>query len=164
MDPTIIQHAREYALRHQLQLAERLGYGMHGNVFVAQSNRKDGNSALKAFSDGEAYLRERSVYERLKGAGIAEILGFSVPQLVGFDDELLIIEMSVVDRPYVLDFAGAYLDARPTFSEEDWAIWEEQKREQFENRWPKVEAILRELEYLGIFMVDVSPSNIAFLD
>ena len=164
MDPTIIQHAREYALRHQFQLAERLGYGMHGNVFVAESNYKEGKTALKAYSQVEPYLRERTVYERLIETGIIEILGFNVPQLTRFDDELLIIEMSIVKRPFVLDFAGAYLDARPVFSEEIWAAWEEQKSEQFETHWPKVQAILEELECIGIFLVDVSPSNIAFLD
>ena len=70
--------------------------------------------------------------------------------------------MTVVERPFVLDFAGAYLDAPPEFSEEIWAEWETQKREQFEVRWPEVQRVLGALEALDIHMVDVSPSNIAF--
>jgi hypothetical protein len=72
--------------------------------------------------------------------------------------------MSVVKRPFVLDFAGAYLDAPPAFSEEIWADWESGKREQFDVRWPKVRAVLNALEALEIHLVDVSPNNIAFLD
>jgi hypothetical protein len=84
--------------------------------------------------------------------------------LVGFDDELRVIEMTIVARPFVLDFAGAYLDAPPEFSEEIQSEWEAEKREQFEARWPVVQAVRSALEDLGIHMLDVSPSNIAFLD
>ena len=66
-------------------------------------------------------------------------------------------------RPFVLDFAGAYLDRPPDFPDETWAEWEAEKREQFDVRWPAVHAVLNALESLDIYMVDVSPSNIAFL-
>jgi hypothetical protein len=72
--------------------------------------------------------------------------------------------MSIVTRPFVLDFAGAYLDAAPDFPDEVWTEWEAEKRDQFDNRWATVHAVLAALEELGIHMVDVSPSNIAFLD
>lgn len=42
--------------------------------------------------------------------------------------------------------------------------WEAEKRDQFEERWPKVQAVLSALEEFDIYMVDVSPSNIAFAD
>ncbi len=92
------------------------------------------------------------------------ILSFHVPQLIRFDDELRVIEMTIVTRPFLLDFAGAYLDFPPQFSEEIWAHWQLEKREQFEDRWPTVQAVLAALEELDIHMVDVSPSNIAFRD
>ena len=91
-----------------------------------------------------------------------KILDFDVPQFISADDTLLTIEMSIVKRPFVLDFAGAYLDAPPSFSDEIWADWETEKREQFDARWPEVQAVLAALEELEIYMVDVSPSNIAF--
>ena len=72
--------------------------------------------------------------------------------------------MSIVTRPFVLDFAGAYLDARPEFSEEIWADWEQQKREQFGERWRTVGAVMDAFEELDIYLADVTPSNIAFLD
>jgi hypothetical protein len=164
MEETLIQNARAYALRHQLQLAERLGFGIHGIIFVTEGNSKAGKTAIKVHRSVEPCLRERLVYERLKEAGVTEILEFNVPQLIRFDDDLRIIEMTIVSRPFVLDFAGAYLDALPNFPDEKWAEWEIEKHEQFDVHWPKVQAILRKLEALDIHMVDVSPSNIAFLD
>jgi hypothetical protein len=63
--------------------------------------------------EADAYLREKRAYERLKGAGVRTVRGFNVPQLLGCDDALPVIEMTIVQRPFVLDFAGAYLDVRP---------------------------------------------------
>jgi hypothetical protein len=163
-EPALIQNASAYAARHQLHLAERLGFGIHGIIFVAENNLKVGKTAIKAHRSIEPYLRERDAYQRLKTAGVSEIIGFHVPQLIRIDDELRVIEMSIVVRPFVLDFAGAWLDAPPEFSEQAWAEWETEKRGQFEGRWTEVQHVLGALEELDIHMVDVSPSNIAFLD
>ena len=164
MDEILYQHARDFASQHQLELRERLGFGIHGIVFLAESKLNAGKTAIKVHRSAEPYFRERAVYERLKSAEIWEILGFHVPQLLRVDDNLLIIELSVVSRPFVLDFAGAYLDKLPDFPDDQWEAWEVEKREQFENRWPEVRAVMGALEELDIHMVDVSPSNIAFLD
>src|SRR6266545_1966725 len=110
MEEILIQNARAFAWRHQLQLAERLGFGIDGIIFVAEDNSKAGKTALKIHRAAEPYFRERAVYERLKDASVSEILGFNVPQLIRFDDESRVIEMSIVARPFVLDFAGAWLD------------------------------------------------------
>ena len=143
---------------------EQLGFGIHGTIFVVEHNSKAGNAAIKAHFSVEPYLRERSIYQRLKEAHISGIAGFNVPQLIRFNDDLRIIEMTIVARPFVLDFAGAYLDARPAFPEETWNHWESEKREQFEKRWPIVQTVLNALEELDIYMVDVSPTNISFLE
>ena len=74
--------------------------------------------------------------------GVVKIRNFEVPQLIDFDDDLWVIEMTIVIRPFVLDFAGAYLDRAPDFSEEVMADWYEQKREQFGKNWPEAQAIL----------------------
>ena len=118
MEEILIQNAQTFASQHQLQLAERLGFGIHGIIFVAEGKSTAGKTALKVHRSVEPYLREREVYERLRDAGVSEILGFNVPQLIRFDDELRIIEMSIVARPFVLDFAGAWLDTPPDFPEE----------------------------------------------
>lgn len=158
----ILTNALAYASRHQLELAERLGFGVHGIIFVAENKSKSGKTAVKAHREFEPYRRERAVYERLEQAGVTELAGFNVPQLVEADDGLRVIEMSIVTRPFVLDFAGAYLDAPPDFPADAWAEWEARKREEFEDRWPAVEAVLTALKGFGIYMLDVSSSNIAF--
>jgi hypothetical protein len=163
MEDVFIQNALAYASQHQLELAERLGFGIHGIIFVAGNKSQGGRTALKVHRESEPYLRERGVYERLKRADITEILGFNVPQFIRADDGLHVIEMSIVTRPFVLDFAGAYLGAPPDFPDEIWAEWESAKKEQFDVRWPKVQAVLAALKDLDIHLVDVSPSNIAFL-
>lgn len=90
------------------------------------------------------------------------ILEFNVPRLVRFVDDLQIIEMDIVSKPYVLDFAGARLDAPPPFTEEQWAEWEQDRKEKFENRWQKVLDVLDALKEFGIYMTDASPGNIGF--
>ncbi len=59
-----------------------------------------------------------------------------------------------MSRPFVLDFAGAYLDRPPEFSEEVMADWRAEKQEQFGPRWPEVESILRYLQILGVHVVE----------
>ena len=164
MEAILVQNAQAYASQHQLQLAERLGFGIHGIILVAEDKSKAGKTALEVHHSAEPYLCEREVYEHLRDADVSEILGFNVPQLIRFDDELRIIEMSIVTRPFILDFAGAWLDSPPDFPDETRAEWEAEKREQFGTHWPRVQAVLEALEALDIHMVDVSPSNIAFLD
>lgn len=164
MEAELIQNALAYASRRELQLAERLGFGVHGMIFVVEHKSKGGKTAVKAHREAEPFRRECAVYARLRAAAVTEVLEFHVPQFLRADDELRVIEMSIVTRPFVLDFAGAYLDAPPDFPEELWAEWESGKRELFEERWPKVEAILAALQQWGVYMVDVSPSNIGFAD
>ena len=77
--------------------------------------------------------------------GVTSILGFNNPELVGSDDDLRV------------------LDARPEFPNEVWAEWEAEKQEQFEERWPTVQAVLGAFEELRIYLLDVSPGNIEFL-
>jgi hypothetical protein len=164
MNENLTPNARRYASQRQLELADPLGSGKDGIVMVAKHKGKPGDVAIKVLRWDEAYAREKGVYERLRGMGVASILGFNVPQLIDFQDGLRVIEMTIVKRPFVLDFAGAYLDASPQFSEEIWADWEAEKREQFEARWPQVRRVLDAFEERGVHLLDVFPGNIAFLD
>jgi hypothetical protein len=164
MSDIALQNAAAYAAKYGLRLAERLGFGIHGTVLVAEHEGKHDRSALKAHNSPSCYCQERDVYERLREAGVSDVMGFHVPQLLRADDELCVIEMTIVTRPFLLDFAGAALDVRPEFSDEIWAEWETQKREQFGGRWKTVRAVLDTLEGWGVYLLDVSPSNISFLD
>lgn len=114
----LLHRADIYAQRHGMVLGERLGYGVHGIVFVAESQTEPGRAAIKVHEREEPYQRERDVYFRLRDRGVSEIRGCHVPGLLRYDDELWVIAMEVVTRPFVLDFAGAYLDHPPDYSEE----------------------------------------------
>ena len=107
-------------------------------------------------------FRERDIYFRLQNFEINEIEGHNVLHLIGYDDDLLAIEMSIVVRPFLLDFGGAYLDQPPDFSDEILEQWEADKQEQFEGNWPKAAAILETLRGYGIYVADVNPGNIGF--
>lgn len=152
-----------FAERYQLEIRDRLGFGIHGSVFEV-IDRRHRKSAVKIHNEREHFFREFEVYERLDEHGVVEICGFWVPQLLRMDEDFLALQMTMVARPFVLDFAGAYVDSKPSFPEEIWNEWENQKREQFGDKWRKVREILDSLEEMGIYYVDVSPSNVAFRD
>lgn len=97
------RRAREYAQQHGLVLGEQLGFGVHGIVFLAES--QPGNetppvrSAIKAQRRELDYQRERNVYLRLGDHDVSTIRGCSVPRMLRYDDRLWVIEMTVVSRP-----------------------------------------------------------------
>jgi hypothetical protein len=130
----IEQRASTYAQRRQLRLDQQLGAGKDGTVFLT-----DMATAVKVHARVEPYVRELACYRLFQRQGIVDVCGFHVPQLIGSDDELLIIEMTVVEPPFMLDFAGAYLGDAPDFSDEVLEQWQEEKAEQFGDRWPEVE-------------------------
>jgi hypothetical protein len=162
MDEDTIANAEAWAAQHRSRLLERLGTGIHGIVFAVESNVEFAPAALKVHYSPEPYFRERRAYERLKELEVSQVLGFEVPLLLDFDDELLALKMTIVMPPFVLDFAGAYVDFAPGFSDEIWEEWNWKNQEQFGADWPMARTILGELQDLGIHMHDPSPTNIRF--
>ena len=120
--------------------------------------------AVKIHAREPDYRRERDVYLRLQEHNVCEICQCAVPQLLGYDDELFALEMTLVTRPFLLDFGDAKLDQPHDFSEEVLADWRADKKELFGRRWTDVQTILRYLEGYGIYMLDVHPGNISFDD
>lgn len=151
-----------YCQRRQLERLGMLGSGMHGNVFRASSRGGVGEVALKAHLRREPFELELETYLRLREANITQTLGFNIPQLLGYDDDLLVLEMTVVQQPFVVDFAEVRLDFPAEFPEDVWIHWQEEKQEQFGRGWPVVQQVLMEFEALDIYLLDVSPRNIAF--
>lgn len=145
----------QYAERKNLQLADQLGFGNQGTVFATNVD-----SAIKVHERESFYQRERDVYFRLYQHRVSEVCGCAVPTLVDCDNDLWIIEMTIVARPFVLDFASAYLDRRPDYTPEVMDEWQQEKQELFEGEWPDVQLILVELERYGIYLYDVHPGNI----
>lgn len=120
-------------------------------------------SALKAFKDRIPYERELAVYKRLQELKISEIRGFNVPKYISSDDDLMVLQISTIRPPFVVDFASAGLD-RPLFeySQEVVQEWLAERKELFGDRWPEVLRILSGFRKHGIFLSDVKPGNITF--
>src|SRR2546425_4951672 len=110
MNEILIPNASLYASRLQIEIGETLGSGKDGIVLVAKRKDQPAKVAIKTLRWNEAYEREKKVYERPRETAICTVLGFNVPQLVDCDDDLRVLEMTIFERPFVLDFAGAYLD------------------------------------------------------
>jgi hypothetical protein len=121
-------------------------------------------SRQSALTRKQLYAGERVCYQRFFAAGVTHLLGFSIPRLLAFDDELQIIEMTLVNAPFILDFAKAYIDAPPDFSQEVWQEWDEQGKELFETRWNEVRKLISALRQFGIYYLDAKPGNIVFED
>ena len=69
--------------------------------------------------------------------------------------------MTMVTRPFCLDFAAAFLDEIPSHYPPLDAAWLAEKREQFGEDWEKVRLVLEKLKSIGIIQTDVSPTNIS---
>jgi hypothetical protein len=162
MDEELDSLAQRYALRRNIKLRERLGFGIHGIVFAAEDNTKPGFFAVKFHREERPFELECRVYERLREEQTVRILGFNVPQLLSIDEEFRAIEMTIVRPPFLLDFADAHLDEAPDFSEEVLRQWEEEKAEIFGDRWPEITHILAALQALGVYLLDINPRNICF--
>lgn len=132
-----------------------MGFGKDGTVWLSSAF-----TAIKVFGSPLPYQTERDAYLRLSSAAVQRIAGYVVPQLVGWDDQIGVIEMTVVRPPFVLDFAGASLDTAPDFPEDVLAEWLAEKREQFGDDWPSAAAVISGLARLGVHMLDVHPGNI----
>jgi hypothetical protein len=158
------RRCHDFAMRNALVLGDELGAGVQGIVFSAKSQAEEGRLAVKIHHQEAGYLRERDAYLRLQSLAITSIRGCNVPELLTHDDDLWILVMTVVVRPFVLDFGGAYLDQVPDFSEDVVADWRLAKQEQFGSRWLEVQRIIHELQSHGIHLIDVNPGNISFVD
>ena len=86
-DEDLVEVAIAYTSRHALDVRELLGSGVHGIVYVVESKIDPGRRAVKLHRDSDAYLREKTAYERLSEKRVDTILGFQVPVPLRFDDE-----------------------------------------------------------------------------
>lgn len=139
-----------------MSIRKTLGFGQDGHVFITHSN-----TAVKVLARPENFRLELACYERLNESGVTELGGFAVPRLRDFSEQLCVIEMSVVDPPFIVDFGKVHLDRRPDYSEEIMADWRADYSERWGNDWLKVRSLLYSLERYGIYYMDPKPGNIA---
>jgi hypothetical protein len=158
----ITTKAFAYAAERDLHLGRRLGSGREGSVWEVSDKRRIFSWAVKLHYEESPFLRERDCYRRLRDLRIHQVGGLNVPRLVASDDAWLVLEMTLVARPFLLDFASVRLDRDPDFTPEVMADWEDELRERFDDDYPRLERVLAELRLHGIFLTDVHPHNVAF--
>ena len=158
-DPRTLQYAKKY----QIQLRSPLGSGRGQDGFVLKT---DSISAVKFFDSSERFERELEVYLILREMGIRQIAGHWVPLFIRSDEELKAIEMSIVDRPFLLDFAGAKQEYEvPDFEEHVMEEHYAHLQELFGDRWTDALHVADAFrQQTGFVLLDIHPGNIAFAD
>ena len=156
-DPRI----QEYEKRHGCRFLGFLGPGPGQDGFVQRSDRL---TAVKFFDRDDRFRRELEVYQVLTAKGIHDIAGHAVPELIKADTELRAIEMSIVERPFLLDFAGAKRPEEvPDFEQHVIDEHLAHVRELFDNRWSDALHVAEMFHQLtGFVLLDIHPGNIAF--
>jgi hypothetical protein len=150
----------EFAIKNGRTLHEQLGWGNEGLVYSTTSK-----TAIKAYLHENLYENERRVYERLSEKSVTKVRGFAVPIFVAASDELRVLEMTIVSPPFIIDFAGAYLDKRPPYADDEEILegWEQNGREQFgDERWSEVKSLVAAFAGMRIYLNDVHSRNLIF--
>ena len=78
MDEDLDNFAQLYALKRNITLGERLGFGVHGDRFRCPRQGKPGFFAVKFHRDERAFELECRVYQRLREEQATRIVGFIV--------------------------------------------------------------------------------------
>ena len=140
-------------------LGVQLGAGQDGAVWLTPRN-----TVVKAFEREAAYWREVRAYQRLAEHSMVRIRGFAIPAFKGCNDALLVIEIGLVVRPFLIDFGKSYVDEEPPYLDDPIRMdqWRQEGRERFGSRWPTVLRLVSALRSIGIYYFDTSPGNIAF--
>jgi hypothetical protein len=123
--------------------------------------------AVKVFERRTNYERERNAYVRLGERSVTQLYEFEVPTRKDHDDDLMVIEMTIVRPPFIVDFGKAYVDHRPPYINDTDIMSEAEAKciEGFgEKRWRQIQRALWKLEALGIWYIDPTPGNIQFPD
>jgi len=158
--PNAERIAQAYLSNRDAEIVARCGYGKEGVVF--KSSRA---TAVKVHSSFITFQNEYLAYSRLAEARTETILGFRVPRPINANADYKIIEMGIVEPPYLLDFGTSATDHKPDFSPEVWEEWWERVQESFEDRFPVAEAVFHHLKSnLNIWHLDLRPSNLRFAD
>jgi hypothetical protein len=157
----LFANAQAYAKGNGRRLSSKasLGRGTDGSVW--QSTRP---SAIKAIREKKTFDDELECYRRLQAAGIRQLCGLAVPWLFGADDSLRVIEISIVQPPYLLDFGKVYFaEPQDVYDRRKMAAAESEARALFGPKWQDVNDLLYTLrERFGIWYIDPKPANIDF--
>ncbi len=152
---SILKARDEYCRRYSSQIDENGEFWWGLDAFLWQST---GDSILKVHRYEERFRQELAVYNRLTERGVERLKGFRFPQLLHYDEELQILELSFVSPPYILDFVEVGIGKMPGNFDLDRI--EAQQSKQFGKDWPDVRRLLEALMQIGIYYDDVHNKNI----
>jgi hypothetical protein len=150
-----------FLARHARLCVEKLGAGVGQDGTVWRTAQ---HTAVKFFDHSDRYAWERDVYQVLTRKQILWIAGHNVPELILFDDELKAIEMTIVVRPFILDFAGAKLPHEvPDFDADVVAEHHRHLQELFDDRWADALHVAEMFrQATGYTLLNIHPGNVAF--
>ncbi|MEM7700137.1 MAG: hypothetical protein AAF236_17210, partial [Verrucomicrobiota bacterium] len=127
-----------YLRVNTLTVVKQLGFGIHGRVWSVRGPNDRIISAIKLFEDESPFERELAVYERLNEENCHQVGQFRIPRLLDSAPEYPLIRISIVQRPFCLDFASAYLDELPAYFPPFDEAWHQEKENQFGSAdWPE---------------------------
>ena len=154
--PVFILEARdEYCRRNSCAIDPNGEFWWGLDAYLWQSTNYQ---IIKVHRYKDRFHRELGTYQRLQDRGIERLKGFRIPQLLHYDEELQILELSFVSPPFILDFVEVGLGKRP--SNFDLDRIEAQQSKQFGKDWPDVKRLLEALMQIGIYYDDVHNKNI----
>jgi hypothetical protein len=134
-----------------------LGWGVDGVIYLHPSAM----TAIKVHARPEKFANELAIYRHLRSRKVFEVEGFAIPKLVNADTRLGVIEMSIVKPPFLLDFAGAYLNRKPDFPDEVISEWWDRLRDLFEDDFPVAQSVFWTLwRHHKIYYWDMKPGNL----
>ncbi len=122
-------------------------------------------TAVKVHSSRITFRNEYLAYRRLAEQGVELVHGFRVPRPINANAGLQIIEMGIVEPPFLLDFGTSSTDVEPDFTPEVWEDWWARVEDSFEERFVEAEAVFYHLKrQLKIWHLDLRPSNLRFVE
>lgn len=137
---------------------EVLGWGVSGFVFLTPDLR----SAIKVHHNLDGHLTELRAYQALRQRRITSLHGLTIPRLQAFSTPGRLIQIDFVSPPFLLDFAGVKF-ADPGFPEETMKEIHQEIDSRFGANAPVAYAIQHALQRIGIYYLDLRPSNLNLL-
>lgn len=144
----LLRRRELYCIRYEKTVAsEKPGVGLEAIVWPTTED-----NVLKVHRRPLTFTRELQVYQRLDTTNTRRLKGFAIPQLLYYDAELLVVELSFVFPPYILDFGAASVSPRPADFDLDRV--EAEFARQHGADWPDIRRLLEALMQLGIYYSD----------
>lgn len=141
-----------------MRIVGPIGAGKDGSVYKISPK-----AAVKIHDRRDSFDQELAIYQRLRECNAVEVVGFRIPRLLGFAEDLHAIEMSIVHPPFVVDFASAVLDRPLDFPDDTVAEWHQRIAENFQEHTADAHRIIDQLgARFGVYLYDLHRHNIKF--